>query len=108
MTPARPLGCRKPRIAGRIIFEKLIQVLRFGCSYESIAGCACGATAIRERCDERIRQGTFAELKEIAREAYARSWASCWRSPASTGASPRRPAAASAPGAAPLTGGNPA
>jgi hypothetical protein len=31
--PAHPLGCHKPRIADRIIFEKLIQVLRFGCSY---------------------------------------------------------------------------
>jgi hypothetical protein len=29
---AHPLGCHKPRIADRIIFEKLIQVLRFGCS----------------------------------------------------------------------------
>ena len=26
--PAHPLGCDKPRIADRIIFEKLIQVLR--------------------------------------------------------------------------------
>ena len=47
--PAHPLGCHKPRIADRIIFEKLIQVLRFGCSYASIADCACGATTIRER-----------------------------------------------------------
>lgn len=70
--PAHPLGCHKPRIADRIIFEKLIQVLRFGCSYESIADCACGATTIRERRDEWIRQGIFAKLKEIAREAYDR------------------------------------
>jgi hypothetical protein len=42
--PSHPLGCHKPRIADRIIFEKLIQVLRFGCSYVSIADCACGAT----------------------------------------------------------------
>ena len=39
--PAHPLGCHKPRIADRIIFEKLIQVLRFGCSYASIADCTC-------------------------------------------------------------------
>ena len=31
--PSHPLGCHKPRIGDRIIFEKLIQVLRFGCSY---------------------------------------------------------------------------
>jgi transposase len=70
--PAHPLGCHKPRIGDRIIFEKLVQVLRFGCSYESIAGCACGATTIRERRDEWIRAGVFAKLKAIARESYDR------------------------------------
>ena len=47
----------------RIIFEKLIQVLRFGCSYASIADCTCGATTIRDRRDEWIKAGIFAELK---------------------------------------------
>ena len=70
--PSHPLGCHKPRIADRIIFEKLIQVLRFGCSYASIADCACGATTIRDRRDEWIRAGIFAELKTIARECYDR------------------------------------
>ena len=63
MTPSHPLGCHRPRIADRIIFEKLIQVLRFGCSYASIADCTCGATTIRERRDEWIKAGIFAELK---------------------------------------------
>ncbi len=62
----------KPRIADRIIFEKLIQVLRFGCFYVSIADCACGATTIRDRRNEWIREGIFADLKTIARESYAR------------------------------------
>jgi transposase len=70
--PSHPLGCRKPRIADRIIFEKLIQVLRSGCSYESIADCACGATTIRDRRDEWIWAGIFADLKTIARECYDR------------------------------------
>jgi transposase len=70
--PAHPLGCHRPRISDRIIFEKLIQVLRFGCSYESIADCGCGATTIRGRRDERIRDGVFAGLKAIARDAYDR------------------------------------
>ena len=56
----------------RIIFEKLIQVLRFGCSYASIADCTCGATTIRDRRDEWIKAGIFAELKTIARESYDR------------------------------------
>jgi transposase len=70
--PSHPLGCHRPRIGDRIIFEKLIQVLRFGCSYAAIADCACGATTIRERRDEWIKAGIFAQLHAIARESYDR------------------------------------
>ena len=70
--PSHSLGCHKPRIGNRIIFEKLIQVLRFGCSYASIADHACGATTIRDRRDEWIKAGIFTELKTIARESYDR------------------------------------
>jgi transposase len=70
--PSHPLGCPKPRIADRIIFEKLIQVLRSGCSYASVAGCTCGATTIRDRRDEWLKAGLFADLKTIARESYDR------------------------------------
>ena len=70
--PAHPLGCHRPRIADRIIFGKLVQVLRFGCSYESVADGTCGATTIRERRDEWIKAGSFAELKTIARDSYDR------------------------------------
>ena len=70
--PSHPLGCHKPRIGDRIIFEKLIQVLRDGCSYVSIADCACSATTLRERRSEWIRAGIFADLKKIARESYDR------------------------------------
>jgi transposase len=70
--PAHPLGCHRPRISDRLIFEKLLQVLRFGCSYASIADCACSATTIRERRDEWIKAGIFAKLKAAAREAYDR------------------------------------
>jgi transposase len=70
--PSHPLGCRRPRTGDRVIFEKLIQVLRFGCSCESIAGCACGATTIRERRSEWIRAGIFAKLHAIARESCDR------------------------------------
>ena len=70
--PSHPLGCHRPRVGDRIIFEKLVQVLRFGCSYAAIADCACGATTIRERRDEWIRAGIFAKLHAIARESYDR------------------------------------
>ena len=60
----------RPRIGDRVIFEKLIQVLRFGCSYEAIADSGWSATTIRDRRDEWIRAGVFARLKQIALEAY--------------------------------------
>ena len=70
--PSHPLGCHRPRVGDQVIFEKLVQVLRFGCSYAAIADCACGATTIRERRDEWIRAGIFAKLHAIARESYDR------------------------------------
>ncbi len=70
--PAHPLGCHRRRIDDWIVFEKLLQVLRFGCSYEAIADSACSATTIRARRDEWIRAGFFAQLKQIALEAYDR------------------------------------
>ena len=70
--PTHPLGCHRQRIPDRIVFDKLIQVLRFGCSYESIADTTCSATTIRNRRDERIQLGIFAKLKEIVLDAYDR------------------------------------
>jgi transposase len=70
--PAHPLGCHRRRIADRIVFEKPLQVCRFGCSYESIADSTCGATTIRNRRDEWIGAGIFAKLNAIARDSYDR------------------------------------
>jgi transposase len=70
--PGHPLGCHRRRIGDRIIFEKLVQVLRFGCSYVSIADGTCSATTIRERRNEWIKLGIFPKLKQIARESYDR------------------------------------
>ena len=103
--PAHPLGCHRPRIADRIIFEKLIQVLRFGCSYESIADCTCGATTIRERRDEWIKAGIFAKLKQIARESYDRIVGLVLEELAVDGCITKAPAAGNAPAAARSTGG---
>jgi transposase len=70
--PSHPLGCHRPRVPDRIIFEKLLQVCRFNCSYEGISDSTCGATTIRGRRDEWIRLGIFKKLKTIARESYDR------------------------------------
>lgn len=67
-----PLGCHRRRIPDRIVFDKLLQVLRFGCSYQGIADSTCSATTLRDRRDEWIRLGLFAQLKQIALDAYDR------------------------------------
>jgi len=70
--PDHPLGCHRRRISDRIIFDKMLQLLCFGCSYEAIADTTCSAATIRSRRDEWIRLGVFARLKQIAPDAYDR------------------------------------
>jgi transposase len=67
-----PLGCHRPRIPDRVVFEKLIQVLVFGCAYHRIADEECSATTLRERRDEWIEIGMMEALREIVLEAYDR------------------------------------
>ena len=67
-----PLGCHRPRIPDRLVFEKLVQVLVFGCAYEKIADEGCSATTLRRRRDEWIELGVLEALREIALEAYDR------------------------------------
>ncbi|MFJ2191333.1 IS5 family transposase [Kitasatospora sp. NPDC087861] len=70
--PDHPLRCHRPRIHDRIVFNKLLQVLRFGCSYEAIADTTCSASTIRSRRDEWIRLGIFSQFRQIALAAYDR------------------------------------
>ena len=51
-----PLGCHRRRIPDRAVFEKLVQVLVFGCAYERIADEGCSATTLRRRRDEWMDQ----------------------------------------------------
>ena len=67
-----PLGCHNPRIPERVIFDKLVQVLVFGCAYERIADEECSATTIRRRRDEWIASGVMEQLQEIVLDAYDR------------------------------------
>jgi hypothetical protein len=55
-----------------VIFEKLVQVLVFGCAYERIADGSCSATTLRRRRDEWIEAGVMDELEERILEAYDR------------------------------------
>ncbi len=67
-----PLGCHRSRIPDRVIFEKLVQVLVFGCAYWRISDEGCSATTLRRRRDEWIELGAMDALEKIVREAYDR------------------------------------
>ena len=65
-----PLGCHRPRIADRVVFDKLIQVLVFGCGYRRIADHSCSATTLRRRRDEWISTGVAERLRLEVLAAY--------------------------------------
>ena len=67
-----PLGCHRPRVPDRVVFEKLVQVLVLGAAYEKIADASCSATTIRRRRDEWINAGIFEALEQLCLEAYDR------------------------------------
>ena len=67
-----PLGCHRPRIPDRIVFDKLVQVLVFGCAYHRIADATCSATTLRRRWDAWIDAGIMGRLQALLLGAYDR------------------------------------
>jgi transposase len=67
-----PLGCHRSRIPERVVFEKMVQVLVFGCAYERIADGSCSESTLRRRRDEWIELGVMERLRKICLEAYDR------------------------------------
>jgi len=67
-----PLGCHRSRIPERVVFEKLVQILVFGCAYERIADERCSESTLRRRRDEWIELGVMKRLREICLDAYDR------------------------------------
>jgi hypothetical protein len=65
-----PAWLPPPRIPDRVVFEKLVQVLVFGCAYHRIADGSCSATTLRQRRDEWSEIGVIEALREAVLEAY--------------------------------------
>ena len=65
-----PLGCHRPRIGDRMVFELLISVLVFGAGYRRHGDRRCSATTLRRRRDEWIAAGVMGRLEAAAREGY--------------------------------------
>ena len=70
--PDHPLGRHRRRVADRIVFDKLVQVLVLGCGYRKVADQTCSATTVRDRRDHWIRLGTFATPELLVLQAYDR------------------------------------
>jgi transposase len=67
-----PLGYHRRRIPERVVFEKLVQILVFGCAYWRIADESCSESTLRRRRDEWISLGLMEKLREIVLETYDR------------------------------------
>jgi hypothetical protein len=55
-----------------VVFEKLVEVLVFGCAYERIADVSCSESTLRRRRDEWIELGAMERLRETSPDAYDR------------------------------------
>jgi transposase len=71
-TTNHPLGCHRPRVPDRVVFDKLVEVLVFGCAYDRIADGSCSESTLHRRSDEWIEDGLMERLREISLEAYDR------------------------------------
>jgi hypothetical protein len=69
---AHPAGCHRPRIPDRVVFDKLIQVLVFGCGDRRIADHTCPAITLRRRRDELIALGLAEQVRLLVLTAYDR------------------------------------
>ena len=58
-----PLGCHRPRIGDRMVFELLVNVLVFGSGYRRHGDRRCSATTLRRRRDEWIGAGVIGRLE---------------------------------------------
>jgi transposase len=72
LADTHPLGCHRPRVPDRIVFDKLVQVLVLGAAYEKVADTTCSASTVRRRRDEWIAAGIFEALEQICLESYDR------------------------------------
>ncbi|MDN6604827.1 IS5 family transposase [Brevibacterium sp.] len=65
-----PLGCHRPRVPDRVVFDKLITRLVLGGAYTKHADDRVSATTLRARRDEWITAGVFSRLEHIVLETF--------------------------------------
>lgn len=68
--PDHPLGCHRPRIPDRVVFEHVADALVHGSGYERIASPGCSARTIRRRVREWAARGLMAQLHTLVLAQY--------------------------------------
>jgi transposase len=72
VSPTHPLGCHRPRIPDRVVFEHVIAALVHGSGYERIASPGCSDATIRRRLKEWAAAGVSEQVHALALHAYDR------------------------------------
>jgi hypothetical protein len=72
VSPTHPLGCHRPRIADRVVFEHVVAALVHGSGYERIASPGCSDGTIRRRLKEWAALGLSEQVHALALRAYDR------------------------------------
>jgi len=72
VAPGHPLGCHRPRIPDRVVFEHVIEALVHGSGYERIASAGCSDRTIRRRLHEWADAELAQTLHRLALEQYDR------------------------------------
>jgi hypothetical protein len=68
--PAHPLGCHRPRISDRVVFEHVVAALVHGSGYERIASPGCSDRTIRRRLKDWAERGIGQQIHALALQAY--------------------------------------
>jgi transposase len=71
-TPTHPLGCHRPRVPDRVVFEHVVAALVHGSGYERIASPGCSDRTIRRRVKEWAQDGLTETLHTLVLQQYDR------------------------------------
>jgi transposase len=72
VVPTHPLGCHRPRIPDRVVFEHVVAALVHGSGYERIATPGCSDATIRRRVHEWAALGVTDTLHTLVLQQYDR------------------------------------
>lgn len=70
--PTHPLGCHRPRIPDRVVFDQVVAALVHGSGYERLAEPGCSDRTIRRRLHEWADAGLMATLHTLILAQYDR------------------------------------